>query len=394
MKKLLVIFTLLLFLPSITGASYTQTAADVSPGVFADGDYFFPTSTHIGLTDPPSSSSTYALYVSTEDQDYDYGIESYSYNDAIAILGRAEESVGVYGYSTNHTGVYGISRSEETEYAGVKGTATMGAPGVYGYSSSTAPGVYGYNSETSGIGVKAVATTYGFYTADATYGLYIPSADSYGVYVASSDGTGGRFTGDTYGVRATSDSIAGYFSGDSIGVFAYSEGSGNTHCAVQGYQSSSDQFGYLGCEDYALYADGDAKVDESLRVGSCSGCDIAEHFIGDDLEPGDVVVLDPTSANHVRKTTTPYDKLAAGIISTEPTITMGLSEGVPVALSGVVPTKVIGTVHLGDLLTTSSTPGYAMACTDYNKCTGAIIGKAMEENSEGEGVITALVMLG
>ena len=73
---------------------------------------------------------------------------------------------------------------------------------------------------------------------------------------------------------------------------------------------------------------------------------------------------------------------------------MGLAEGVPVALSGVVPTKVIGKVKLGDLLTTSSTAGYAMACTDYERCQGAIIGKAMEENSGGKGTITALVMLG
>ncbi|MBI5391595.1 hypothetical protein HZB00_01195, partial [Candidatus Woesearchaeota archaeon] len=90
----------------------------------------------------------------------------------------------------------------------------------------------------------------------------------------------------------------------------------------------------------------------------------------------------------------PYNKLAAGIISTNPTLTMGIDEGVPIALAGVVPAKVIGTVHVGDFLTTSSTPGYAMACADYQKCAGAIIGKAMEENNAGKGKITALVMLG
>jgi len=35
-----------------------------------------------------------------------------------------------------------------------------------------------------------------------------------------------------------------------------------------------------------------------------------------------------------------------------------------------------------------------MACADYQKCQGAIIGKAMEENTGGKGTITALVMLG
>ncbi|PIN80749.1 hypothetical protein COV16_00380, partial [Candidatus Woesearchaeota archaeon CG10_big_fil_rev_8_21_14_0_10_34_8] len=88
----------------------------------------------------------------------------------------------------------------------------------------------------------------------------------------------------------------------------------------------------------------------------------------------------------------PYNKLAAGIVSTDPTITMGLEEGVPIALSGVVPTKVVGKVEIGDLLTTSSVAGHAMACDDYDKCKGAIIGKAMEENKEG--FVLALVMLG
>ncbi len=402
MKKLLFIFALLFFLPSITAASYTQTAADVSPGVFADGEYYFSNEANvvIGTESDPGLSSPASLYITEGGNDIplyistgnSYGLYSRNTASGTAVFGNAEDGYGVYGYSTDGTGTYGKTTSTSTSDAGIYGVASGGAPAVYGYDSSG-----------SGIGVKAYSTNYGFYTSGADYGLYVPSADTYGVYVASSDSTGGKFVGDTYGVyavgdsygvRATSNSIGGYFTGDSVGVYGVTDGTGNTHCAVQGYNTDSGKLGYMACEDYGLWTPDAAKVEGRLTVGSCSGCDIAEHFIGENLEPGDVVVLDPTSANHVRKTTTPYDKLAAGIISTEPTITMGLSEGVPVALSGVVPTKVIGTVHLGDLLTTSSTPGYAMACTDYELCAGAIIGKAMEENSGGKDVITALVMLG
>ncbi|MBI5002066.1 hypothetical protein HZC31_01660 [Candidatus Woesearchaeota archaeon] len=401
MKKLLIIFALLLFLPSITAASYTQTAADVSPGVFADGEYYFSNEANvvIGTDSDPGLSSPASLYITEGSNDIPVYIttgNSYSLYSKNTGIGTA-----LFGYSEEGRGIYGKSDATSSSYAA-----------VYGYATGGAPAVYGYDSSGSGIGVKAYSTNYGFYTSGADYGLYIPSADTYGVYVAASDHYGAKFVGDVggvygdgdyYGVYGNSDVIGVRGDGetygvegtsDATGVYGYSRSTSSLECGVKGYNFGSGNTGYIGCYNYGIYTPDDAKVDGTLRVGSCSGCDIAEHFIGDNLEPGDVVVLDPTSANHVRKTTTPYDKLAAGIISTDPTITMGLSEGVPVALSGVVPTKVIGTVHLGDLLTTSSTPGYAMACADYNKCAGAIIGKAMEENSGGEGVITALVMLG
>ena len=235
----------------------------------------------------------------------------------------------------------GVTDDTSSSSAAVYGYAEEGATGVYGYASSTAPAVWGYNPKNSGIGVKATATTYGFYTSDADYGLYVPSADYYGVYVVSSGSVGGRFVGDSYGVKGEGDSVGGYFKGDSIGVYGYSAGSDSYECGVESYNSASGNKAYLACYTWGIYTPDNAKVEGKLNVGSCSGCDIAEHFIGENLEPGDVVVLDPTSANHVTKTTTPYDKLAAGIVSTKPTITMGLAEGGPVALSGVVPTKVI-----------------------------------------------------
>lgn len=69
---------------------------------------------------------------------------------------------------------------------------------------------------------------------------------------------------------------------------------------------------------------------------------------------------------------------------------------VPVAIVGIVPTKVSamnGRIRVGDLLTTSSTPGYAMRCANRVKCVGAIVGKALEPLAGGRGVIKMLVML-
>jgi M6 family metalloprotease-like protein len=65
------------------------------------------------------------------------------------------------------------------------------------------------------------------------------------------------------------------------------------------------------------------------------------------------------------------------------------------ALMGVVPVKVTtenGPIQPGDLLISSSTPGYAMRCDEPKECEGAIIGKALEPLKEGTGVIKMLVM--
>lgn len=72
------------------------------------------------------------------------------------------------------------------------------------------------------------------------------------------------------------------------------------------------------------------------------------------------------------------------------------ADEVPVAIVGIVPTKVSamnGRIRVGDLLTTSSTPGYAMRCANRVKCVGAIVGKALEPLAGGRGVIKMLVML-
>jgi len=66
------------------------------------------------------------------------------------------------------------------------------------------------------------------------------------------------------------------------------------------------------------------------------------------------------------------------------------------AMVGIVPTKVStenGPIKEGDLLVTSSTPGYVMKGTDRSAMTGAIVGKALAAMDSGTGVIEVLVSL-
>lgn len=104
----------------------------------------------------------------------------------------------------------------------------------------------------------------------------------------------------------------------------------------------------------------------------------------------------PAHPGFFRKTRSPYSTMIAGIISTSPGITLGNNfdakadkweDNRPMlALAGRVPVKVTtenGPIQIGDLLVSSSTPGYAMRCSDRVMCVGATIGKALEPLAEG-----------
>jgi hypothetical protein len=127
------------------------------------------------------------------------------------------------------------------------------------------------------------------------------------------------------------------------------------------------------------------------------GADVAELvFVDGVVEAGDVVII--TGEERVSKSSVPYDARVAGIVSTDPSHLLSADRGdIPLALAGRVPVKVSaenGPIRYGDLLTTSSTPGYAMRCVSRTACAGVMVGKAMGSLDEGTGLITALVMLG
>ncbi len=118
------------------------------------------------------------------------------------------------------------------------------------------------------------------------------------------------------------------------------------------------------------------------------------------LEPGEIVIIDDSSPNHVLKSAKKYDKRVCGIVSGAGGINPGMvlaQEGVldgdvPIAIAGRVKVKVIGDIKPGDLLTTSDKPGFAMKVKNRKKGFGAIIGKALEFSDE-EGMVLILVNL-
>ena len=152
----------------------------------------------------------------------------------------------------------------------------------------------------------------------------------------------------------------------------------------------------------------DGSVQTVAWNGVLSGGDYAESVdVGgkrDGYEPGDVLVIDPEAPGRFLKSATPYSTAVAGIYSTKPgvrgrrqaTDSSHMKDEVPMAMVGVVPTKVSaegGPIRAGDLLVTSSRPGYAMKGIDRTQLAGAIVGKAMGNLESGAGVIEVLVSL-
>lgn len=139
-----------------------------------------------------------------------------------------------------------------------------------------------------------------------------------------------------------------------------------------------------------------------------SGCDVAEAFsltTRDMIKPGMVLVMDENHAGNLKLSILAYDRKVAGIVSgaggLQPGVKLGGGFGgiddLPIALSGRVYCYVDATktaVEIGDLLTTSDTPGYAMKVTDFPRSQGAVLGKAMGPLAKGKkGLVLVLVSL-
>ena len=122
--------------------------------------------------------------------------------------------------------------------------------------------------------------------------------------------------------------------------------------------------------------------------------DLAERYEADAIyEPGTILIIG--GAKEVTVTSLYADARVAGIVSRNPAYMMnseaGSDETHPyIALKGRVSCKVVGTINKGDLLVTSTYPGYAGSAIHPDA--GTIIGKALGSNSEGFGVIEVLVV--
>jgi cytoskeletal protein CcmA (bactofilin family) len=121
--------------------------------------------------------------------------------------------------------------------------------------------------------------------------------------------------------------------------------------------------------------------------------DLAENYVADaDYEAGTVVIFGGTE--EITTTTIHADARVAGAVSTNPAYHMNAANpGIPVALRGRVPVKVVGPVTKGDSLVTSDTPGYAVSVGTDRTYGQSVFAKSLDTNlDEGAKIITAVIL--
>ena len=118
--------------------------------------------------------------------------------------------------------------------------------------------------------------------------------------------------------------------------------------------------------------------------------DLAEMYATDvDIEAGTVVHF--VGEGKLAACDTANCRSVAGIVSTDPAYLMNsMQEGAALALAGRVPCKVTGAVAAGDLMVSA---GNGMAMANNEAAMGTVIGKAIEANADGEGVIEVLALM-
>ena len=145
--------------------------------------------------------------------------------------------------------------------------------------------------------------------------------------------------------------------------------------------SSSQKFNTV----YASVFDGTAT--------SAQYADLAENYLADaDYEFGTVLVFG--GEHEVTTTTNKANAKVAGVVSENPAYLMNSTldgEFVSaIALQGRTACKVIGRVEKGDMIVTSSIPGYGMV--DHSPGVGTVIGKAVGEKlDDGHGIVEVVV---
>jgi hypothetical protein len=325
------------------------------------------------------------------------------------VFGKSTENVGVAGESEKMAGVLGVCTNVRGEGVGVRGEHRGGGGyGVHGISDS-GHGVHGDSIGSRGV-VGTSQTFLGVYgTSVSGVGVAGDSDSGKGVNGQSKTGDGVFGTGRR-GVVGTSPTYQGVYgwSADNAGVVGESDnGNGvwvRSHSPHEpGLYATNDNGGKAARFDGEVEVRGNVVVTGDVIL---SNADCAEEFEmaeATTVDRGTVMVLDAGGA--LATSARAYDKCVVGVISGaggyRPAIVLDrqahpLGNRQPLALVGKVFCKVdadFGAIAVGDLLTTSATPGHAMAALDPAKAFGAVIGKALQSLHEGRGLIPILVAL-
>ena len=376
-------------------------------------------------------NGTLDLWITGTDLVKKYGAFGQLNSTTFGALGFKQTGTSV---PDNEHGVYGQTN---TKYAAIKGLNSKVDiagddlnPGVMGVSFHGA-GIYGLGLNGSKYAIYA--KTSGVNAGDAIRAEISTSGNIHQAIWGTTAGTGAGVMGGSIGGAG----VVGGSNGNDTSTTPTANFPGKAIYALADGLAATNQVVYFGKitnapdGSHAKYltwlqtgnnrkfsVDSNGNVWSATRVYGAAYhskyADIAEWIKASEkgLEAGDVVAFDANNAKQIKMSDGSYNRLVAGVISTNPSFLGNYSNevmgdvtenkekrmeemgNVKLAIAGQVPCKVTaenGAIEIGDLLTTSNTPGYAMKATDPK--IGTILGKAMESLASGKGKIVVLLTL-
>jgi hypothetical protein len=350
------------------------------------------------------------------------GVIGRSTGDGLGSAGVFGEGITGPGVSGSSTSSVGVDAKTQSGPAGLRATHAGNGPGVLGVSKGNGEGVHGvcqgngfsgvFGESASGPGVAGnsgssvgvdAKTQHGPAAVRAIHAGNGPGV--LGVSKGNGEGVHGICEGNgfsgVFGESMTGPGVSGS-SASSVGVDAKSA---TGPAALRAVHTGGGLAGLFGGDvrvTQKLHVDGDIEVkgDITLPNGDCAeDFDIANARA---VEPGTVMVLN--DAGELGACVHAYDRRVAGVVSGAGAYKPGIvldrrdtgAVRQPIALLGKVFCKVdaqFGPIAVGDLLTTSPTPGHAMATNDPIRALGAVIGKALRPLSSGQGLLPVLIAL-
>jgi hypothetical protein len=335
-------------------------------------------------------------------------------NDPLASVSDSKSEAAVFGESAANEGVRGISHAKFSGVVGINDVADPAGAGNGGwFESKQGEGVRGHSYNRNHAGVVGTNNADGICIFGMSDGngiaIHGQSKANFGVFGESTESEGVRGTshgphGGVVGVNDVTDTAragnGGWFeSVQGEGVRGTSKNS--NHGGVVAINEASGQ-GLYAKGNPAGHFEGNVEVTGDIRLVNADCAEDFDIVNTETVQPGTVMVLNANG--DLQPSQEAYDKRVVGVVSGAGDHRPGIildkqghnTNRKPVALLGKVFCKVDatpGAIEIGDLLTTSSTPGHAMKVLDSTKALGTIIGKALRSLPEGQGLIPVLIAL-
>ena len=311
----------------------------------------------------------------------DTTLDTIRVHDAITAGGFALlKETGISNLTLNAQAEIRLGDSDSSNYVGFKSPTTVGSNLIFTLPSSD--GSSGQALVTDAAGNLSFAAAGATITSDTTtntnFLLYFASTTTGALTAVKQD------SGLIYNPSTGSLSSA-VFIGNLTGVASTITSQANSATTTAASANTANQIVLRGAS--GEFSAGIA----TLTATSARYADLAERYTADSAyDPGTVLIFD--GALEVTVSNQDASPKVAGVVSTDPAYLMNSDlQGtltVALALTGRVPTKVIGPVHKGDMMV-STADGRARA--ESNPAMGTVIGKALEDFDGTEGTIEVVV---